>query len=99
MRFLLDAALRGTTLRAVTAEGALQPGAAVDPAAEHEDDSGPLYCYRHPKSETYIRCNRCDEPICTRCAVQTPFGFKCRQCGLVKSAFSFWRFAQSFAGR
>ena len=51
-----------------------------------EADDGPLYCYRHPKSETYVRCGRCDEPICPKCAVQGPVGFRCRQCGLVKSA-------------
>ena len=50
------------------------------------DDPGPLYCYRHPKSETYVRCGRCDQPICPKCAVQGPVGFRCRQCGLVKSA-------------
>ena len=67
----------------MTAEGALQ-GAAVEPAADADD--GPLYCYRHPKSETYVRCGRCDQPICPKCAVQGPVGFRCRQCGLVKSA-------------
>ena len=51
-----------------------------------EDDGGPLFCYRHPKSETYVRCGRCDQPICPKCAVQGPVGFRCRQCGLVKSA-------------
>ncbi|HEX3266097.1 MAG TPA: hypothetical protein VHR16_10550 [Candidatus Limnocylindrales bacterium] len=73
----------------MTAEGALQPGAAVDPAADahvHDAGDGPLYCYRHPRSETYVRCGRCDQPICPKCAVQGPVGFRCRQCGLVKSA-------------
>jgi hypothetical protein len=51
-----------------------------------DGDAGPLYCYRHPKSETYVRCGRCDQPICPKCAVQGPVGFRCRQCGLVKSA-------------
>jgi hypothetical protein len=54
--------------------------------ASDSDDAGPLYCYRHPKSETYVRCGRCDQPICPKCAVQGPVGFRCRQCGLVKSA-------------
>ena len=54
--------------------------------AADEGDTGPLYCYRHPKSETYVRCGRCDQPICPKCAVQGPVGFRCRQCGLVKSA-------------
>lgn len=73
----------------MTAEGALNPSAGIDPAAdhvEHDADDGPLYCYRHPKSETYVRCGRCDQPICPKCAVQGPVGFRCRQCGLVKSA-------------
>lgn len=70
----------------MTAEGALNPGA-VDPAADPAaDDDGTLYCYRHPKSATYVRCGRCDQPICPKCAVQGPVGFRCRQCGLVKSA-------------
>jgi hypothetical protein len=76
-------------LPAVTAEGALNPSATIDPAAdhaEHDAGDGPLYCYRHPKSETYVRCGRCDQPICPKCAVQGPVGFRCRQCGLVKSA-------------
>ena len=63
--------------------------AASDPlvgSTDSDDDSGPLYCYRHPKSETYVRCGRCDQPICPKCAVQGPVGFRCRQCGLVKSA-------------
>ena len=70
----------------MTAEGALNPGA-VDPAADPAaDDDGTLYCYRHPKSETYVRCGRCDQPICPKCAVQGPVGFRCRQCGLARSA-------------
>lgn len=55
-------------------------------SGDSDDESGPLYCYRHPKSETYVRCGRCDQPICPKCAVQGPVGFRCRQCGLVKSA-------------
>ena len=70
----------------MTAEGALNQGAAIEPADSAQGDDGPLYCYRHPKSETYVRCGRCDQPICPRCAVQGPVGFRCRQCGLVKSA-------------
>jgi len=30
--------------------------------------------------ETRLRCNRCGAPICPRCAVQTPVGFRCPQC-------------------
>jgi MFS family permease len=39
-----------------------------------------LYCVNHPKIETRLRCNRCGNPICPKCAVQTPVGFRCKQC-------------------
>jgi len=42
--------------------------------------SEPLYCVNHPNVETYLRCNRCGQPICPRCAVQTPVGYRCRSC-------------------
>jgi hypothetical protein len=44
-------------------------------------DDGAMYCYRHPDRETYVRCGRCDRPICTSCAMQGPVGFRCKQCG------------------
>jgi hypothetical protein len=40
----------------------------------------PLYCKNHPKVETRLRCNKCGEPICVRCARRTPVGFRCPQC-------------------
>jgi MFS family permease len=39
-----------------------------------------LYCVNHPKTETRLRCNRCGNPICPKCVVQTPVGFRCKQC-------------------
>lgn len=51
------------------------------PAADDEAEPTALRCYRHPDRETYVRCGRCDQPICTRCAMQGPVGFRCRQCG------------------
>ncbi len=39
-----------------------------------------LHCVNHPKTETYLRCNRCGDPICTKCAVQTPVGYRCPAC-------------------
>jgi hypothetical protein len=44
-------------------------------------DDGRLFCYRHPDRETWVRCGRCDRPICPRCAMQGPVGFRCRDCG------------------
>ena len=49
------------------------------------DDDGTLHCYRHPDRETWVRCGRCDRPICPKCAMQGPVGFRCRDCG--KPAF------------
>jgi hypothetical protein len=42
--------------------------------------SEPLYCVNHPQVETYLRCNKCGQPICPKCAVQTPVGYRCRDC-------------------
>jgi hypothetical protein len=39
-----------------------------------------VVCYRHPKTETSLRCNRCGRPICAKCAVRTPVGFRCPEC-------------------
>lgn len=40
----------------------------------------PLFCINHPNVETRLRCNRCGNPICPKCAVRTPVGFRCPQC-------------------
>ena len=60
----------------MTAAEGQQP---ADPADEADD--GRLFCYRHPDRETWVRCGRCDRPICTKCAMQGPVGFRCRDCG------------------
>jgi hypothetical protein len=39
-----------------------------------------LYCANHPGTETTLRCNRCEKPICSKCAVLTPTGYRCREC-------------------
>jgi hypothetical protein len=41
----------------------------------------PLHCYRHPERETFVRCGRCDQPICMSCAMQGPVGLRCKTCG------------------
>ena len=55
------------------------------PIAETPDGGEALFCYRHPTRETWVRCGRCDRPICTGCAMQGPVGLRCKQCG--KPAF------------
>lgn len=38
------------------------------------------FCAQHPERETSLRCNRCDRYMCPACAVQTPVGYRCREC-------------------
>jgi hypothetical protein len=38
------------------------------------------YCDVHPDRETSLRCNKCGRYMCVQCAVQTPVGYRCRQC-------------------
>lgn len=45
-----------------------------------EDNGGTLYCANHPSVETLLRCNRCAKPICSRCAIRTPVGYRCAEC-------------------
>ncbi|MCW2791202.1 MAG: Rhomboid family protein [Nocardioides sp.] len=37
-------------------------------------------CYRHPGRESYIRCQRCDRPICPDCMRDAAVGFQCPSC-------------------
>ena len=42
--------------------------------------TGPMHCVNHPNVETYLRCNKCGRPICIKCAVLTPVGYRCKDC-------------------
>src|SRR3982751_442701 len=37
-------------------------------------------CYRHPSRETYIRCTRCERPICPDCMNEAAVGHQCPDC-------------------
>ena len=39
-----------------------------------------LYCANHPQTPTALRCNKCGKPICSKCAVRTPVGYRCKDC-------------------
>jgi len=45
-----------------------------------EPSNETLYCYIHPNRPTLLRCNQCNRPICTECAVLTPTGYRCKEC-------------------
>jgi hypothetical protein len=38
------------------------------------------YCINHPKTETLLRCIKCGNPVCLKCVVRTPVGYRCKQC-------------------
>ncbi|MBX6385093.1 MAG: rhomboid family intramembrane serine protease [Microbispora sp.] len=46
-----------------------QPGAQAVPT-----------CYRHPDRETYVRCQRCERPICPDCMNEAAVGHQCPEC-------------------
>jgi hypothetical protein len=64
----------GTTARAGTADQMRLQWDAKVAAGE------PLVCVNHPQRETTLRCNHCGAPICVKCAVHTPVGFRCPAC-------------------
>lgn len=37
-------------------------------------------CYRHPGRETYVRCTRCERPICPDCMNEASVGHQCPEC-------------------
>jgi hypothetical protein len=54
-----------------------------DTAVGREPDV--LFCANHPSVPTSLRCSRCGKPICARCRVATPVGYRCYECADVQS--------------
>jgi Fe2+ transport system protein B len=56
------------------------PDRVEDPTTAHDDEAEILFCTVHPTVETSLRCNRCGRPMCAKCAVRTPVGYRCKEC-------------------
>lgn len=47
---------------------------------EHTGVNAEPVCSSHPDRISYIRCTRCNNPICTECMISASVGFQCPSC-------------------
>jgi hypothetical protein len=59
----------------------------ADVAAPTASADEVVYCFKHKREATNLRCGRCDRPICTRCVVMSPAGVRCTECARHNVAF------------
>jgi hypothetical protein len=56
----------------------------IQPEAAPHEPVGPMRCATDRNVETYLRCGRCEKPICPRCLIPTPVGSRCRACAQLR---------------
>src|SRR5260221_10401960 len=52
----------------------------AEPVVELKVEDERTFCAVHPTIETSLRCNKCGRYMCSRCAVRTPVGYRCKEC-------------------
>lgn len=45
-----------------------------------------MHCYKHPNVEVFLRCGKCDRPICPKCTKHGPAGARCPDCSSLRSS-------------
>ncbi len=58
-----------------------------------------MFCYAHPNTEAYVRCQRCERLICPLCQIESPVGFLCVEDAGKQPARNRGRIAAKFDGR
>lgn len=44
-----------------------------------------MQCDTHPHIETHLACQKCGKAICFQCMVETPVGFRCKDCARLRA--------------
>jgi membrane associated rhomboid family serine protease len=56
-------------------------------------ETSPDVCYRHPKRESWVLCQRCGRTICPECQILAPAGVHCPECVRELGGSVSWRSA------
>lgn len=55
------------------------------------EETSPDVCYRHPKRESWVLCQRCGRTICPECQILAPVGVQCPECVRETGGSVTWR--------